>query len=144
GAIEHFRSSIRATRAALALTQTQHHRIDTRRHRLLHDLGAYTQALGITLRDPRVIDEAASHFQSALESISATTAPALFAQMAAGLFYLHFSRRRWAQAAALFDDMEAAWDAILADPTLSSAVYQQQTRDLSGQYARAAWCHWAL
>lgn len=140
----HFSAAIASTEAALALTTDGGESINTRRHRLLADLGVYTYALGLTTGQKDLIERAKSHYTHALQSIGPAKAPVLFATVARGLYYLHYEQKEWKAALDVFGKMEAAWDRVFADPNLSSAVHQQSTRELAGWYTRAGLARLAI
>jgi hypothetical protein len=113
---------------------------DARVTRILADVGAYRYACGIVSGDQDMIANARRAYEDAVERTDRLVAPALFAQIARGLFVLLFQRKDWSPALELFAGIEEAWDRIIADPTLTSEVFDQLASDLAGQYDRAAWC----
>jgi CHAT domain-containing protein/tetratricopeptide (TPR) repeat protein len=138
---EHFTEAVRATEAALLLANPEVEATDSRRHRLLADLGAYKFALGLKTKNHKLVEEAAVHYRSALRLISPLKAPSLFVAAAKGLFYLCYQQKEWLSALEVFVDIEDAWARIIADSRLSGAVHLQGARELAGEYARAAWAH---
>jgi CHAT domain-containing protein len=135
----HFTASIQAIEKALVLVNSETMPTDSRGHRLIAALGAYKFALGLTIRKPELIQEAADHYVSALDLVSPVKAPSLFVDVAKGLFHLYYQQKRWDSALEVFESTEDAWSKIIADPHLSWSVHLQGARQLAGEYTRAAW-----
>jgi CHAT domain-containing protein/tetratricopeptide (TPR) repeat protein len=131
-------SAVHTAEQALALAGNAEE--DARVTRILVDVGAYRYALGIVAQDKGMIAAARTAYEDALARSRRAAAPALFAQIARGLFVLLFQQKEWSAALAVFSDIESAWSQVVTDPSISSEVYDQLTADLAGQYDRAAWC----
>lgn len=140
----HFQKSIDAVREALQLADESTVALDSRRHRLLADLAAYLFALGQATGRRELTQEANAQYESALKLLSPAKAPAVFASVARGHFYLQFQQQEWTAALKTFTKLEEVWDRIAADPTLSHTVHQQSARELDGQHTRAAWASLAV
>lgn len=112
--------------------------------RLLQGIASAKHVLGKRNLDPTILSEAEASYRDALSMVDVEASPWLYARIALGLFLTLFHQARWQAATEIFFQLEHAWEVVVLDRKATSDIHRQRSFEMSGHYARAAFCHLQL
>ncbi len=112
--------------------------------RFLQGLASAKHVLGTRNSDPTILSEAEASYRDALSMVDVEASPWLYAKIALGLFLTLYHQARWQAAIEIFSQLEHAWEVIVLDRKATSDIHRQRSFEMSGHYARAAFCHLQL
>lgn len=112
--------------------------------RFLQGIASAKHVLGKRNSDPAILSEAEESYRNALSMVDVEASPWLFARIGIGLFLTLFHQARWQAAIEIFTQLDLAWKVIVLDRKATSDIHRQRSFEMSGHYARAAFCHLQL
>ncbi|MBK1884144.1 CHAT domain-containing protein [Luteolibacter pohnpeiensis] len=108
--------------------------------RTLTSIASAKHTIGMMEGNPILLEEAEAQYINGLSRVLAESAPALYSQLATGLFLVRYHQKKWEAAVETFARLEYAWSIVMADKKVTSEIHAQRARDMAGSYSRAAYC----